>query len=179
MIIGVIVGLFVLGMVGLFALGAYSGFKSSALSNGTAISANDGKSEIRIPSDWSKRTDLNEEAAIQAANPLTEEYLVVISESKVDFVDMTLEKYADLCLDKMKNSMKNPSPPTMENIEIGGRPALQYELTGTIDLVNIGYVVTYVEGENGFHQVIAWTMKSKLASKKQKLKDVVKTFKER
>lgn len=145
----------------------------------TPFASKDGKSEIRIPSEWARLNSLNDEAVIEVGNERREEYLIVISESKEDFSGMALDKYADLCVGGMKERVKLSRVSEPKKVTIEGKSGLQYEMEGTVDYVNIGYVVTFVDGDKNFHQIMAWTMKSQFNDKKQKLAEVTSTFRER
>ncbi|MBK6513313.1 MAG: hypothetical protein IPG04_04115 [Polyangiaceae bacterium] len=181
-IVALIIAAFVVvaGIGALVAVGVYAAKKEASAGPSELVTASDGKTEIKVPPRWSTMTQLNDEANLQVGNAASEEYLVVISESKQDFApEVDLKKYSDGCLELMRGRIKNVSVSSPKNVTIGGRPAVQYELTGSVDLINIGYLVTFVDGQKGYHQVIAWTMKSMLSDKKKKLADVTETFRER
>jgi hypothetical protein len=197
LIIGIIVGVLVLcGAIA--SVGAYLAARDSAsaptpvgdskgpassseASEGrTLIVAKDGRSGIRIPPEWSRMDDLNAQAVIAVANGGLEEYLVVISEAKEDFAsDFTLDRYVETCLGNMRTKIvvSELSPPS--KVQIGGLPAVQYDLKGSVDGVNIGYVITFVGGKKAYHQVLAWTLRSKFEEKREKLAATTKTFHER
>lgn len=174
-----VAGVFLLGA--LAAIGVYAA-KQGVNEATSHITADDGKSEIDVPQSWSRHPGLNDKASIQEANTIREQYLIVLTEMKEDFDDkLTLDEYAKRCLDAMKAhddiSGLEISEPT--KVDIGGRPGLQYELQGTVDSVKIGYVLTFVEGKKGFHQVMEWTLKSKFSSEKAGFVKVASTFRER
>lgn len=177
-IIAVTVALAAVG--GLVAVGVYAAKKGASDAPSEVITASDGQTEIKVPSRWSKMYNLNTDARLQVGNAALEEYLVVISESKQDFApDVDLDRYSKECLSLMRGRLDNFSASEPQEVTIEGRDAVQYEITGTKDLIAIGYVVTFVDGQRSFHQVIAWTMKSMLADKKKKLAEVTATFRER
>ncbi|MFN7140871.1 MAG: hypothetical protein ACK4UN_16165, partial [Limisphaerales bacterium] len=52
-----------------------------------------------------------------------------------------------------------------------------YEVSGAMENVNIVYLHTTVEDEDYFHQILAWTLKSRFSKHKDELRDVVSSFK--
>ena len=56
---------------------------------------------------------------------------------------------------------------------VGGRPVLRYEITGTISNgLGIGYLLTVVETEGRFNQVLGWSLRSEFPNAKQELADL-------
>src|SRR4051812_12164300 len=77
----------------------------------------DGTLQLTVPGSW-KVDKLNDQAAIQASNRMGELYVVVLTEPKEDFTDMTLQKYSELTRSQQLKAMKNgteegPAPRTV------------------------------------------------------------------
>jgi hypothetical protein len=144
------------------------------------ITSDDGFCQLEIPNDWSLRSDLNDYANIQAANLKKEVYVITISEYKIDFADdTTLESYSDITYQTFVDSLTDPvmiSGPTQ--LEINGRRALQYEIRGEVEGVRAVCLHTSVDGEKGFHQVLAWTLISKYEKNLALLRSVIDSFRE-
>ncbi|MBM3156433.1 MAG: hypothetical protein FJ004_04020 [Chloroflexi bacterium] len=125
-------------------------------------------------------SDLNDEADIQVANTKKEAYVIVLSEFKMDFSDdITVEVHSDITrqilLDSLENVIISDEP---VELQINGRRALQYEISGRVEGINVVYLHTTVDGEEGFHQIIAWTLPSKYDKNKPLLDSVVNSFRE-
>ena len=152
---------------------------SSPLSSHLLLST-DGHSQITIPPSWRSMPELGGEGVVRAGDVLADEFLLVITETKVDFAaQVDLAKYGEIVIGAMEKTLMNPTVGPPIGLTIGGRPALQYELHGTVDLINIGYLVTVIDGVTHYHQVLAWTSKSKLAAARASLQRTIATFRER
>ncbi|WP_449062831.1 hypothetical protein [Planomonospora algeriensis] len=145
-------------------------------SGGRLIKAADGKSQITVPNDW-KKLALLDSAGIQQGNTVKEQYLMVISESASGF-DFDLGGYAEAVTEKLQASLTDPVLGEYRSLFVNGAPARQYELRGTTQGLDIVYWVTFVEGEQSFHQVIAWTLADRSDIHGPLLRQVSATFKE-
>jgi hypothetical protein len=77
-------------------------------------------------------------------------YLIVITDAKADFPDLTLEKHHDLTRDRMWQKMKNVSATEPVPLTIDGHPALQDELSGTENGTNVVFLHTTVDDGDHF-----------------------------
>ncbi|WP_153054301.1 hypothetical protein [Planomonospora sphaerica] len=145
-------------------------------SGGRLVKATDGKSEITVPNDW-KKLALLDSAGIQQGNTVKEQYLMVISEDQSAF-DFDLGGYAEAVTAKMQESLTDPVLGESRSLFVNGAPARQYELRGKTQGLDIVYWVTFVEGEQNFHQVVAWTLASRSDVHGPLLRQVSATFKE-
>ena len=144
------------------------------------VQSRDGLTQMVVPASWREQTDLNDVADLQVANPRQELYVIVLSESKQDFdADTTLQEHSELTrgilLETLRNGQVSYEP---DQFPIGGYPAVQYQLRGSVDKIKIVYLHTTVEGRNGFHQIIAWTLPSRLNKNEPVLQSVVRSFQE-
>lgn len=144
--------------------------------NGREIVSADGNARLVVPKDWSELRDLNDAAELQGGNRSKEQYVMVLSENKVDFDNMTLQRHHQLTRDALMRKMKNPTAGEPVEITINGRPALQEEIGGTQERTNIVFLHTTVEEEHSFHQILAWTSKARWDEQKDKLHEVTRSF---
>jgi hypothetical protein len=143
------------------------------------ITSKDGKAQLSVPSTWREDVTLNPVASLQAANTIGEMYVAVITEGKEDFSkDMTLDKFASLAQQQQGQRIESANFTTPVRTTINGYPAVQYEVNGTIQNVNLAYLNTIVETPNNFHQILTWTLKSKFDANKPTLQQVAQSFKE-
>lgn len=140
--------------------------------------SNDGLCQISLPAGWSTQTNLHADANIQVANIHDGLYLIVLTESKSDFENMSLEGHSELTRQRFLNNLQNGQIGEPNNFKINDQPALQYQISGTVDNVNIVYLHTTVEGKEHFHQIVAWTLSSKFEKNKAALESVINSFKE-
>lgn len=143
------------------------------------VFSNDGVCRVTVPGDWAERVDLHDEASIQVGNARNEVYLIVLTDSKLDFDEMTLEEHSQLTRKRMMENINNDriigAP---KEFEINGRPAVQYEIRGSVDKIKIVYLHVTIEGREYFHQVLAWTLSSAFERNQVVLESVVNTFEE-
>jgi bifunctional DNA-binding transcriptional regulator/antitoxin component of YhaV-PrlF toxin-antitoxin module len=145
----------------------------------TVLTSPDGRFQLTIPGGWRKDTELNEKAEISASNRAREMYVVVLSESKRDFAsDMTLEKFTELSRNAMMGNVRGAQATAPTPTSVSGHPAMQYELRGTVENVNIAYLNTTVETPGDYHQIIAWTLPSRFNDNQATLREVTQSFKE-
>jgi hypothetical protein len=172
---------------GLFILGLVS--NSSAAQRhavdrpeqGRMVQSTDGRSQVRLPAGWSVKSGLNGQADLQVGNTDQNAYLIVLTEPKIDFPDkMTYRDHARLTLGRMVKALDGATVargPT--ELVVGGRPAIQYEVHGTADHLRVIYLHTTVDGNESFHQMLAWTVPSRLESNRKALNDMINSFSER
>ena len=144
--------------------------------SGHEIVSADGESRLVVPKDWSELKDLNEAAELQAGNRAKEQYVMVLSEKKADFTDMTLQKHHQLTREAMMKKMANPVAAETVDLIVDGHPALQEEINGTQEGVNIVFLHTTIDGDKSFHQILAWTSKSRWPKLKETLEEVTRSF---
>lgn len=139
----------------------------------------DGMMSITLPANWNKQTDLMKDADIQVTKIDTEDYLGIISEDKDVFAkDATLEDYHKLIMENQKNAgaLENLKFHDPVKIQVDGRDALQFEVTGEVSKVKIAYLFTLVDHPKHFTQVIFWTIDQYFNDKKPLYQDMVQTL---
>jgi hypothetical protein len=177
--IPLIVALVVLGLV---LLGCGGGRFPSPSGNtpGGPISSVDGKCQIQTPSGWTSRADLHSTAGLQASNAKVDAYIIVLSESKLDFAaNYTYRDYDKQTLTaflaNLKDSKITSGP---KEVTVNGRPGIQYEFQGTVENIQISYFRTAIDGQESFHQVVAWTIRSKTDTNRNMLQQLINSFQE-
>lgn len=139
------------------------------------VTSTDGLVQMKLPLHWRILKNLNEEAQLQAGNLVREEYLAVINELKEDFSG-TLEEYADIVAGNLKDNLADGSLSGPEKVVVNGLDGLQYKLKGSIENVNISYLLTALESSRGFHQVNEWTLQSKEEKAFPVFQEVLQSF---
>jgi hypothetical protein len=161
-----------------FVLGALLACKRS--STGTqVIDATDGRSRMSVPGSWSKQTDLNEKADLQAGNRITAEFVIVLTEAKEDFAEMDPAKLLEHHVSGLEKTLASPTRVPTATAQVGAYRAAQAELHGTSGNLNLVYLITAVEGPKYFHGIIAWTTRSRWAEAKPVFDRTIQTFEER
>jgi hypothetical protein len=142
------------------------------------ITASDGQSQITVPTGWSSQEDLHDSAEIQAANRRQEQYVIVLTENKTDFVDTDLARYGEIVTETLIENAEIDGRAETRSATINGRPAIHYKISGIVDNMKVVYWLTAVEGTNNYYQVLAWTLASKAEQNGPILQKVVESFQE-
>lgn len=142
-----------------------SPFASVSPAAGLTLTGADGRIELQLPEGWNGEPP-DQPGWLKASNQNL--YVLVISESKDDFAD--INAYGDLVAKQMVKRLKEGEASAAQQTIVGGRPALRYEIFGTISNgLRIGYLLTVVETEHRFSQVLGWTLRSEFAARKDEL----------
>jgi len=147
-------------------------------SNTQRIESDNGLVEMTVPQSW-KRQELSEDAIIQLGNLYAEAYLIVIAESKLELTGYDLKSFADAVLENMSSSLLNSEIRHISNSSVNGLSAIQYRVAGNVDDVDIVYLVTIVEGKEHFHQLLAWSLASRISGNEDDFNYAIRSFRER
>ena len=131
---------------------------------------------VTVTAMWTKMPELNKRASLQVGYKSKEMYLIVITDTKADLDNFTLEKHQQRTRDRMLEKMKNASATQPVSLTIDGHPALKDELTGTDKGTNVVFLHTTVDDGDHFQQILAWTLKSRWAKQNQLLREVTNSF---
>lgn len=153
-----------------------------------------GKFELKLPANFKKLTDLNNEASLQYGNSFTEFYTIVIEESNAElfglaseemkqgetvetfFETISLEHYKagfQESLPHLQLSQKDYMPTT-----IGGFPAYHIEKEVITEDVKFFFSIGFLKGKRAFYQVATWTLASQKEKHRQAMNDIIHSFKE-
>ena len=140
------------------------------------ISSEDGNIKATVSGMWVKMPELNKEATLQVGYKRKEMYLIVLSEAKSDSQNLTLENHHQITRDRMLQKMKNASASEPVPLTIDGHPAMQDELSGTENGINVVFLHTTVDDGDHFQQILAWTLKSRWEQQNELLREITRTF---
>jgi len=154
--------------------GSYSNQQFS--SSTQRVSDSLGLVELRVPSNWSNRSDLNDDAIFQMANLRREEYMIVIEDSFSEIGDVPFEEYASLQNESLASSSLRLI--SSGEFDVHGSKALQYHMHGNVENNDIDYMIVYLEGKERYYFVMMWTLSSKKTKAWPVFKSVIQTFKE-
>jgi hypothetical protein len=128
------------------------------------------------PASWSLRNDLNDVADLQMGTLFKEAYVIIISENKMDFDNISLENHSDLTRALIKKSLKNYHESGPEYLNNGEFRTLRYQLTGIVNGINIVYWHVTIETKKYFHQILLWSLKSKFSKNEADFNAVIQSF---
>ena len=165
----------------LFAVLGCSSIMDAINKGGTpqVMPSTDGTYQLTVPGNWSKQTDLNTSATLQAANLRDELYVIVIKEGKSDFPKSAdVDTVVNLARDSMQKTVVGAQASTPIPVNINGYPARLFDVSGTVSGVQAKYLYAVVETQGNFYQIMTWTLTSRFDAGKPKLQEVINSFKE-
>ncbi len=141
---------------------------------------------MRIPKYMSQSRELNDEASLQYQNMFKETYVIVIDESKEEFIDVMksigeyddsltiVQNYREIQVGLISDMMNVKEISETQTTKISGMDAESVIIDGTVDgvLYGISYFLTFVESENDMYMIMAWT----LSNKKKKYEPTFQTM---
>src|SRR5688500_14793566 len=148
-----------------------------SLAQPTVLKSPDGKFQLTIPAGWRENSSLNDQAEIKAGNSLAEMYVIVITEAKADFTDeTTLEHFTKITQASMMSNLESvdASPPVP--LTINGNAGRQYMMKGVTKNVKLAYLITNVETAAYFHQIVCWSLQSRINKNQTTLQKITETF---
>ncbi|HJZ80865.1 MAG TPA: hypothetical protein VKD91_10985 [Pyrinomonadaceae bacterium] len=148
-----------------------------SLGRPTTLTSPDGRFQLTVPAGWQERPALNVQASIKAGNLLQETYVILITENKSDFADdMTLDRFTELTRGAMLKKVTEGNASEPEPVTINGNAGRQYTLDGVYSGLKLSYLVTALETTSHYHQVITWTLQSRIDQNRSVLEKVTETF---
>jgi len=150
----------------------------AALPTPRVIASTDGKCSLTIPSGWAEDNELYPGAELQVSNKKEELFVVILSEPRKDFEEMTRDKYSRITRRALANSLRSVKTAGPTKPSVAGTTALQYQIAGKLDGMDVVYLHTAVEGKRDFHQILAWTTKSKFDAARATLDQIIASFRE-
>ena len=140
------------------------------------IASDDRKLKVTTSGFWVKTSELNKEARLQVANKSKDMYLMVFTDAKSAVGGMTLEQRHQTARDRKLQSMQNASATQTVPLTIDGHAALQDEVSGTQQRINLVFLHTTVDDGDYFQQIVAWTTKSRWPKQNQELREMTGSF---
>ena len=116
---------------------------------------------LKLPARWRAAAALNDQAALQATDPLRQRFAVVISEPREDFDGaMDISDHAGRTLAQLADSLRLVAINGPTERLVNGCRALQFEVEGYHQGVRLVYLHTTIEGRRAFHQLLVWSTRS-------------------
>lgn len=155
------------------------------------VTIESGGYKINIPKHMSVSTELNDEAALQYANTSDELYIIIIDESKTEYIKeysdanlyddkLTPEKnYRMTQMEAMSEKMTVKGEPVVKKQTINGLDAEVVSFTGQVPGIDfdIFYKLAFIEGTKNIYMVMTWTLDSKKSSNEDEMNEMIKSFK--
>jgi hypothetical protein len=162
-------------------LGACGGDTAQETRNQSAgfkeLTSADGALQLRVPDSW-EVSELNPVAAVQAGDPEAEAYGVVIEDPRKPLKDYTLERFAEAQMQQLVTGIGLASLSAPERVQVDGKDAVQYQLKGFFDQIEVVYLYTFVETPDRFLKVVTWSLASEFEDNKDVLEQVATSVRE-
>lgn len=145
---------------------------------------------MELPGSMETVKDLHPLASLQYKEKLDEFYVIVIDEKKKEMhaaletnglseiYSNNVEGYATLLFDDIKTRIKVKSNTPLKKERINGLDARTYEVNALVDGMDIYYNIAYVEGAKTYYQILTWSSISEKSKHKDKMKQIIHSFKE-
>ena len=143
-----------------------------------SLTSADGAFEMKIPDSWVRQQNLNDVAVLQAADRDKEAYALLIADPRKPFDDMALGRFADGQVQKFLESVTDPKLSGPELVIVDGDEALQYEIEGKAQEVDVIYLYTFMETPDTFLKVVTWSLAENYDDNKEVLEAVTESVKQ-
>lgn len=150
----------------------------------------DNKYSISIPAFLKKVNNLNKKASLQYQHVAKEFYIISLDEPKTKFYNAIdnhnmndlfskdLEGYMHLVCLSIKQNSSNYSDSEVLDTLINGLPAKLLTISAHIEGSDLFYSLAFIEGKSRYYQIVAWTLLSKENQYKDKMSQIMYSFKE-
>lgn len=144
---------------------------------------------IELPTFMKESNDLNIEASLQYQNIFKETYVIVIDESKEEFKSVfedlgeyndalsAAKNYKEIQLQFLDEEVVISNIDEVESSTINGLPFEITEVDATVDGIDVGYTIAFVEGVNNVYMIMAWTVQNRHERYSDLFNKIVKSFK--
>ena len=120
-----------------------------------------GLAALHLPTRWRATSKLNEQAALQATDPVRQRFAVVISEPREDFdTTIDLSDHAGRTLSQLADSLRLVAINGPTERTVNGCRTVQFEVEGYHQGVRLVYLHSTIEGRRAFHQLLVWSTRS-------------------
>jgi len=122
------------------------------------IYSKDSLFSVSIFKNWEQITEHSEAVDLQAKNDVNNSHFIALMEDKEDGV---FEEWIEESMGKSLKFYDDVSVSEGEDVVIDGKPAKQYEVKATAGKGKMILLLTYVNGEDYFAQIVAMSVDSK------------------
>ncbi|NAS29951.1 hypothetical protein GTQ40_03110 [Flavobacteriaceae bacterium R38] len=145
---------------------------------------------IRIPDYMRKANNLNDDASLQYQNTFRETYIIIIDESKSEFITTfkelgtyndsvsVIKNYRNVQFQNFEEGLHIDSKSAPRSLIINGLNAETIEFSGQTDDIplDITYFLTFIEGKNNVYMVMAWTLAERKDKYRNTFEKIVNSF---
>lgn len=148
---------------------------------------------MSLPDYLTEGYELNSEASLQYQNEVKEVYVIVIDESKQEFIEVfesigeydstksAVDNYAEAQMASIEENMSEvTSKSTMRKADLAGCPARICDVAGTQQGITdpMGFTVAFIEGKETLYMVMTWTFEKTKGDYQEDMNEMINSFKE-
>lgn len=149
-----------------------------------------GKYSLELPGAFEKAKGLNKDASLQYQDIYNDLYVIVIDETKGELKrvlvknEMTqvypndLNGYSDIIINGIGPEITIDSLPPFKEELINDLKSRQIAFEGTSEGLHIFWKFAFVEGQNTYYQIMAWTSSDKREKFEPMMDEIIHSFKE-
>ena len=138
----------------------------------------DGIFQMKVPGSWRQENNLNDVAVLQASDRGREAYALLIVDPKKPFEGTALGRFADTQVQKFLESVGDAKLKGPDLVIIDGNEALQYEIEGQAEAVDVTYLYTFMESDDSFLKAVTWSLADNYRSNKRTLAAVTESIRQ-
>lgn len=157
---------------------AQSGPSVPGFSNADTLTSEDGGLQMQVPDSWQPRKDLNPNAVLQAGNRDSDVYGLVVVDPREFFEDLSLGTFADIEVQRLADTVGDPTLSGPELVIVDDSEALQYQLSGVVDEQNIVYLYTFAETPDRFLKILTWSLGSRFEENVDEMQQVTESVRQ-
>ena len=141
------------------------------------VVSTDGVLQITVPESY-KDTDIsNDLVNLQVANEEDLKFTLTVAEPKSEFCEpCTLNDYYEVISQNMAGMLESVDLSDAESVAIGDYDALQFTLSGTESHARIKYLVTLIETDSCFYQILSWSLQNLYYDSEATFKRIAESF---
>lgn len=133
---------------------------------------------LEAPSRWREDATLNSSADLQISDRSNQFYLIVMTEPVSDLHNMDLNLYSDLTFQEIKKTIQDAKAIGPIPIPISGTIAIEWQLIGSLDYLNVIYWHYSFKINDHFYQILTWTVPSRASQYENILAKIISSFHE-
>ncbi|SHH71866.1 hypothetical protein [Flavobacterium defluvii] len=145
------------------------------------------KYSLSVPESMGVTTELNDVASLQLQNQMEDFYVIVIDESRKDFLSIVenkvlnttpdLDGYFNIISDHFKQvTEKDFKVYDIQKKRINSAKAIVFSMTGNIDNNTVFYRYAIVEGKERYYQIMSWTSARQEKEYTDRMNKIIESF---
>jgi hypothetical protein len=142
------------------------------------VYSDDGLSELVAPDTWRSYPNLTRSGTIRLGDDERDSYLIVNTYLPHEHKGAAFAQFAERVSKRLMDTLRGGRMSAPRALTVQGRPALQYEISGTRGKLPLIWLSTVVDGEAARHHLVAWTPAERYGANREAIGEAVASFRE-